>query len=87
MNFKELDEMLDTVLPCIQTDLTQRDILLLGLRAKRYLKYEIISQRVPVEGSYRIVWLVGSEILVDHEINAEFLYYTIYEGRQPDPRE
>ena len=83
MSAGELNEMMNVVLPCIQTDLTQGDILTLGFNMGKYLKYEVVSNRIPIEGSYQIVEMIGSEVMVDYQVNNEYLYYTIYEGHEP----
>lgn len=87
MSIGELNDMMDVVLPNIQTDLTQMDILSLMLKSGKYLKYQVVSNRIPIDGSYRMVTRVGSEVDIDFQVNNAFLYYTIYEGHEPDPVE
>lgn len=83
MSAGEWNRMINVILPCIQTDLSQSDILTLAFNTRNYLKYNMISQRIPIEGSYQIMDMIGSEVVLDYQLNNEYLYYTIYEGYEP----
>lgn len=81
MSFRELNDMANTILPCITTDLTQGQIFSLMLNGLRYLKYDMISSRIPYEGSYHNETIGGGAMVVmDYAANKEYLYRSIYEG-------
>ncbi len=80
MNAAELSEMADVVLPCITTDLTEGQILSLLVNAPQYMKYEMVSSRIPIEGSSYGADMNGYYLIVDYEVNREYLYNSIYNG-------
>ena len=82
MNFKELDELATKILPNIETDLSQKTTLLLLKNALSLLKYEFVSQRIPIDGTYN--YEGNAFVTMDIKKNNEYLYYTIYEGHAPD---
>ena len=81
MSLTELDSFANTVLPYITTDLTQTDIISLLLRFPTMIKYDMISDRIPIEGSY---WFTnddnGSFVDIDYDANKEHLQSSIYGG-------
>ena len=81
MSLTELDSFANTVLPYITTDLTQTDIISLLLRFPALIRYDMISDRIPIEGSY---WLTndanGSFVDIDYDANKEHLQSSIYGG-------
>lgn len=81
MSPTELDSFANTVLPYITTDLTQTDIISLLLRFPAMIKYDMISDRIPIEGSY---WFTnddnGSFVDIDYDVNKEHLQSSIYGG-------
>ena len=81
MSLTELDSLANTVLPYITTDLTQTDIISLLLRFPALIKYDMLSDRIPVEGSY---WLTNDEngafVDIDYDANKEHLQSSIYGG-------
>lgn len=81
MSLTELDSFANTVLPYITTDLTQTDIISLLLRFPAMIKYDMISDRIPIEGSY---WFTnddnGSFVDIDYDANKEHLQSSIYGG-------
>lgn len=81
MSFRELNDMANIVLPCVTTNLTQGEIFSLMLNSLSYFKYDMISSRVPYEGSYHYENIYGSSMVVmDYTANKEYLYQSIYEG-------
>lgn len=82
MSLKELDTVVTKILPNIETDLSQTTILLLMKNAFSILKYEFITQRIPIEGTYDLS--NPAFVTIDFKKNNEFLYYTIYEGHKPE---
>lgn len=83
MNFAELNGLANTVLPKVTTDLEQGEILALLLNAASYMKYDMVSSRIPAEDTFYGADIAGSVIVVDFKANADYLYKTIYEGVQP----
>ena len=80
MSVSELNDMADVVLPCITTDLTEGQILSLLVNAPQYMKYEMVSSRIPIEGSSYGADMNGYYLIVDYEVNREYLYNSIYNG-------
>ena len=83
MSLSELNNVANTVLPLLRTDLSQADILMLLSTAQKILHYDFISQRIPLDGTYESRSLLGLGPVVDYRTNSEYLYYTIYEGHEP----
>ncbi len=80
MKLTELDAAADTILPCITTDLSQSQLLDLVVKAPQYLKYRVVSQRIPVDGTFYGANFYGSVLVMDPEANRQFLQRSIYEG-------
>ena len=83
MSFLELNNMANTVLPCITTDLTQGEIFSLLLNSTQYMKYEMVSSRIPIDDSFYFADMGGSMLVIDYSVNKEYLYNTIYQGNTP----
>lgn len=77
MGLLELNTFADVVMNNITTDLTTTNILGLLARAPAYMKYDFISSRIPVEGSYTGD---GSFIYIDYEVNRQALHENIYDA-------
>ena len=80
LSFSDFNRLADTLLPCITTDLSQARIFSLLLNAPQYMKYELVSSRIPVDDSFYFANLSGSTLVIDYEVNREYLYRSIYEG-------
>ena len=79
MSVSELNDFADVVLPEISTNLTRSEVLSLVVNAPEYLKYDLHSQRVPIDGSYTYMTVRGASVLgVDFAKNKEFWYRTVY---------
>lgn len=80
MNLSQLDRLAGVVLPCINTDLSQAEMLKLITLAPAMLKYNFVSERIPVEGSF---WLTndenGSFVDIDFETNRKFLQNLLFD--------
>lgn len=63
LSLPELGGLMSTVLPCITTSLTQGEILSLLFHAGEYLNYEIVSDRIPIEGSWQEARIDGMSVL------------------------
>lgn len=80
MSVKQLNELADVVLPCVTTDLSQGEVLSLLLNAPKYMKYEMESNRIPIDGAYSLSdnTSAGSVVVIDYPMNKKFLYDSIY---------
>lgn len=81
LKITEMVELADRVLPQITTDLGQTKIFSLLINLPKYLGYDMVSNRIPIDGS----WYFennsnGSFVIIDYPVNREFLYRSIYEG-------
>lgn len=81
LNVVEIFSLADRVLPQITTDLSQSGALSLLLNMPKYLGYDMVSNRIPIDDS----WYFensnnGSFVIIDLPVNREFLYRSIYEG-------
>lgn len=81
LNVMEILSLADRVLPQITTDLSQTGALSLLLNMPKYLGYDMVSNRIPIDDS----WYFensnnGSFVIIDLPVNREFLYRSIYEG-------
>lgn len=79
MGLSEFSKLTDTVLSCITTDMSPGMLLSLGIKAPLLSKYEVISERIPVDGSF---WFseenYGSFVDIDFDLNCEHLKNVIY---------
>jgi LCP family protein required for cell wall assembly len=74
LSLLEMNELLNTFLPMIKTNLTQEEILSLALKALDYLQYDLDSHRLPVDGSYQFMQINGMSVLgIDLEQNRQAL--------------
>lgn len=80
MSLLELNNMLDTVLPLIQTNLTTMDILGLISYAPAVLGREFEQMTIPVADSYGSMKGLGGRYLyaVDYQKNSEILHEFLY---------
>ncbi len=80
MNLLELNDMLDTVLPLIQTNLTTMDILGLISYAPAVLGREFDQMTIPASGTYGSMKGLGGRNLyaVDFKTNSEILHEFLY---------
>lgn len=77
-----LNNLVNTVLPMIQTDLTKTKIAELVLYAPNFLKSEFDQITIPKQGTYGGMKIrnPGGAFAVDYEINNDILYRFLYEG-------
>lgn len=75
-------ELVDSILPNLTTNLTEKECRSLTLKVPSALNYDIIQGSVPIEGSYRNVTIRGMSVLeVDFEANKEYLQKSLYEKK------
>lgn len=79
MNLLELNSLLDQILPLITTDLSGSQITgYLMEYAPMLLDLKIVTQRIPVDGSWDFAWVAGYDaIVVNFDKNRDFLASTI----------
>lgn len=75
MSLAELNSFSDIVLQNITTDVSTTQALGLLVKVPAYLKYEFVSNRIPLEGTYTGD---GSFIYIDYDANTEALHKAIY---------
>lgn len=80
MTIKDLNNMLDTVLPLVQTNLTTMDILGLITYAPAVLGMEMEQMTIPVKGTYGSMTGLGGRKLyaVDFQENSKILHEFLY---------
>ncbi|MBE6980421.1 MAG: LytR family transcriptional regulator [Ruminococcaceae bacterium] len=81
-DLKELNNLADTVLPLIQTNLTKMEIAELMLYAPNFLRSQFDQMTIPKQGTYGGMGIRngGGAFAVDYEINNDLLYRFLYEG-------
>ena len=57
-------DMVEKVMPMVKTDLTEDEMMDLGLHALTYLKYDIVQMQVPVEDGYKSATRRGQSVLL-----------------------
>ena len=75
----ELNELLNIILPDITTSLTQGECIDILLDSPTYLKYELVSNRVPYDGAWKDMNINKMAVLsLDFEENIKRLQEDIY---------
>lgn len=78
-NIIELNNLLNAVLPNVTTDITSGECVSILLNAPAYMSYDLISNRVPYDGSFEnIVTNKMAVLSLDFEENIKNLYRDIY---------
>ncbi|CDZ24933.1 hypothetical protein CCDG5_1835 [[Clostridium] cellulosi] len=78
-NVLQLTFLLNTILPEITTDLTQDELRGLVLNSLTYKNYDIVQNRIPIDGSYTGKKINGMDVLVvDFDKNIESLKSVIF---------
>lgn len=76
----DLVNMIGEVMPMIRTDLTEDEILNLGLHALSYLRYDIVQQQIPAQDAYQSGKRRGQDVLLpDMEKNRSALKTFVFE--------
>lgn len=75
----EMNDMLDTILPMLTTDLTKGEMLDLIFHAASYLKYERVEQRVPYDNMWWSLRVDGMAVLgIDFDATISKMIDVIY---------
>lgn len=79
LSLSEMNDLMNVVLPCVTTNLTQGKVLSLLLHAGEYLDYEVDSGRIPFDGSWRNLKVRGMDVLgIDFRENKEYWLERVY---------
>lgn len=79
LSLLELNDLMNTVLPCVTTNLAQGEVLSFLLQAGEYLSYEVDSGRIPVDGSWWNLNIRGMAVLgIDFAVNREYWLERVY---------
>lgn len=73
MSLGEMNDFAERVLPCITTDMGHTELLSLVLKAPACLRYEILSERIPVDGSFSYSDDGNAYVLIDFAANIQHL--------------
>ena len=60
----KLLDVVEKVMPMVKTDLTEDEMLDLGLHALSYLKYDIVQQQIPLSDAYKSAKRRGQDVLL-----------------------
>lgn len=72
-------ELADSLLPNLTTNLTRGECFRLGLKAAKFLTYDLVSDNIPQKGTYSDATIRGMAVLeVDFEENRKYLREKIY---------
>ena len=82
MNLVQLASFADVVLPCITTDMTQDDIAGHLTRLLKYLKYDFVSNRIPVDDPFTYSNDGNAYTLIDFDVNRQHFFETVYTEKQ-----
>lgn len=73
-------DMVEEIMPMVKTDLTEDEMMDLGLHALAYLKYDIVQQQIPAEDAYKSAKRRGQDVLLpDMEKNRTQLKQFLFE--------
>ncbi len=76
----ELFELVGEVMPLVRTDLTEDEIMNLGLHALSYLQYAIVQQQIPAQDAYKSGTRRSQSVLLpDMEKNRSVLKTFVFE--------
>lgn len=76
----ELLDMVEKVMPLVTTDLTEDQLMNLGLHAFTYLKYDTVQMQVPLSDGYKSAKRRGQDVLIpDMEKNCTALKQFVFE--------
>jgi LCP family protein required for cell wall assembly len=79
-SFSELNDLLNSLLPQVTTNLQEGEIYTLMLNSASYLNYDRVQARVPVDGSWSYMTIRGMSVLgLDFQENIDYLFEQIYE--------
>lgn len=78
MNLIQLGEFANVVLPCITTDIEQDDIAKHIVKLGRYMNYDFVSNRIPVDDSFSYSNDMNGYTIIKYDINRDHFYDVVY---------
>lgn len=79
MSVSELNDLLNVLLPQIATNMTEGEMFSLVLDSPTYLKYDIVSDRIPVDGTWEYLTIRSMSVIgINFDENIQHLKDTIY---------
>ncbi len=79
MSASEINHLADVVLPMVTTNLSQGEVMSLLINASDYLNYDVVSGRMPIDGSYKYLTIRGASVLgVNFADNRRYWYKLVY---------
>lgn len=85
-DFSELYALAESIMPMVETDLTSKEILTIGMNAFKYIQYDLVQMQVPAEGTWKSAKKnVGSVLTIDLEKNISALNTFIYQKAAVEP--
>lgn len=82
MNLVQLANFANVVLPCITTDMEQDDIAAHLVKLNKYLKYDLVSNRIPVDDSFHYSQDGHAYTVIKFDVNREHFYNLVYTEAQ-----
>lgn len=82
MNLVKLASFANEVLPCITTDIAQDEIAGHIVRLGKYMNYEFVSNRIPVDDSFSYSNDSNGYTIIKYDINRDHFYDLVYTEKQ-----
>lgn len=78
LSMSEINTLLNELLPLVTTNLTQSEILGIVANAFTYMKYDLVKNRIPADGTYKYVFVRKMSVVsIDFDKNIDLLEKTI----------
>ena len=82
----ELLDMVEKIMPLVTTDLTEEEMMDIGMHALSYLKYDTAQMQVPLSDSYKSAKRRGQDVLIpDMEKNRTAFKQFVFEKAEVEP--
>lgn len=82
----ELLDMVEKIMPLVTTDLTEEEMMDIGMHALSYLKYDTVQMQVPLSDSYKSAKRRGQDVLIpDMEKNLTAFRQFVFEKAEGEP--
>jgi len=87
-NIKTLMETADRIVSMVETDIDSDGLMNLGLNALKYLKYDLVQQQIPADGTWKNATKNKQAVLeIDFEKNTEILKKFVFEKAETKNKE
>jgi LCP family protein required for cell wall assembly len=75
----QLNDLMNTILPQITSNLTEGELLSLILSLPSYIDYDLEQWRIPIDGSYSMMNIQGMSVIgIDFQKNIDVIHNRIY---------